>query len=282
MNDHSAHLLAIDIGNTNIVFGVHDGQQWAYHWRVQTVRERMPDEYAVMFRTFLNEAGLELDSFEQVVISSVVPQLTRGIARMVAERTGFAPVIVSAQIDTGIRVNTDHPERVGSDRIADAAAAYARVGGNCIVVDFGTATSFTIVKAPGEMIGAVIAAGLNTTADALVSRAAQLAAGGAGRAALGHRAQHDARHAGRAGAGAYGDGGRADRAHQGGAWPGAGDRDRRAGDGARPADRLFRRGRSLADAGRPAPDRRAESTGGETGFLLLWGRVCPRSSKHSQ
>lgn len=167
-------LLAIDVGNTNIVFGVHDGARWAHTWRVQTVRERMPDEYAVMFRNFLREADVELDQIDASVLSSVVPPLTHGLAEMVAQRTGHAPVIVNAAINLGIRINTDHPERVGSDRIADAVAAYARVQGNCIVVDFGTATAFTIVAEPGEMIGAVIAAGLGTTADALVRRTAQL------------------------------------------------------------------------------------------------------------
>ncbi len=167
-------LLAIDVGNTTIVFGVHDGAAWTHHWRVQTVRERLPDEYAVMFRTFLNEAGLALEQFEQTVLSSVVPSLTAGLCAMVAQRTGFLPVVVSARVNTGIRINTDHPDSVGSDRIADAVAAYERFHANCIVIDFGTATSFTIVKEPGEMVGAVIAAGLGTTADALVRRTAQL------------------------------------------------------------------------------------------------------------
>ena len=167
-------LLAIDIGNTNIVFGVHDGAQWAHHWRVQTVRERMPDEYAVMFHNFLREAGLDLDQFDQSILSSVVPPLTSGLAEMVAQRTGFRPVVVSHTINLGIRINVDYPETVGSDRISDAVAAYERFHANCIVVDFGTATAFTIVSGAGEMIGAVIAAGLGTTADALVRRTAQL------------------------------------------------------------------------------------------------------------
>lgn len=167
-------ILAIDIGNTNIVFGVYDGGAWRYQWRVQTVRDRMPDEYAVMFRTFLDEAGLELRQFEHTVLSSVVPQLTHGVADMVARRTGFRPVIVSARVNTGIRVSTDYPDEVGGDRIADAVAAYERFHTDCIVVDFGTATAFTVVVEPGEMIGAVIAAGLSTTADALVGRAAKL------------------------------------------------------------------------------------------------------------
>lgn len=167
-------LLAIDIGNTNIVFGVHDGTRWAHHWRVQTVRERMPDEYAVMFRNFLHEAGLSMEQLNHTVLSSVVPPLTSGLCEMVAQRTGFPPVVVSHRINLGIRINVDYPETVGSDRISDAVAAYDRFRSNCIVVDFGTATAFTIVAEPGEMIGAVIAAGLSTTADALVRRTAQL------------------------------------------------------------------------------------------------------------
>lgn len=167
-------LLALDIGNTNIVFGVHDETEWTHTWRVQTVRDRMPDEYAVMFRNFLREADLDMTEIDHVVLSSVVPPLTQGLSRMVAQRTGCDPVIVSAGINLGIRINTERPSQVGSDRIADAVAAYERFRSNCIVVDFGTATAFTIVAEPGEMVGAVIAAGLGTTADALVGRTAQL------------------------------------------------------------------------------------------------------------
>jgi len=167
-------LIAIDVGNTNIVFGVHDGDRWAHHWRVQTVRERMPDEYAVMFRNFLSDAGLELKQFDQAILSSVVPQLTSGMSSMVAQHTGYQPVVVSARVNTGVRINVDHPDSVGSDRIADAVASYERFKCNCVVVDFGTATAFTIVAEPGEMVGAVLAAGLTTTADALVRRTAQL------------------------------------------------------------------------------------------------------------
>ncbi len=167
-------LLAIDIGNTNIVFGVYDGTRWSHQWRAQTVRDRMPDEYAVMFRNFLGYGGLDLESFDHTVLSSVVPKLTRGLADMVAQHTGHRPLVVNSSIDLGIRIRTDQPERVGSDLICDAVAAYDRFRSNCIVVDFGTATTFTAVAEPGEMLGAVIAAGLHTTADALVGHTAQL------------------------------------------------------------------------------------------------------------
>ena len=172
--NNGSYLLAIDIGNTNIVFGVHNGTEWSHLWRVQTVRERMPDEYAVLFRDFFSEAGLSLKQFQHSILSSVVPQLTSGISRMVAEHAGYAPLIVNSQIDTGIAITTQHPDRVGSDLIANATAGYHRAQGNCIVVDFGTATTLTAVKEPGGMRGVAIAAGLLTTADALVGRTAQL------------------------------------------------------------------------------------------------------------
>jgi type III pantothenate kinase len=167
-------LLAIVIGNTNIVFGVHDGQIWAHQWRVQTVRERMPDEYAVQFRQFLQEAGLAMENIDRTILSSVVPQLTQGLVEMVSSRTGRKPLVVNSKLNLGIAIRTDQPERVGTDLIADAVAAYDRFRANCIVVDFGTATTFTAVAEPGELLGVAIGAGLNVTVNALVSRTAQL------------------------------------------------------------------------------------------------------------
>jgi type III pantothenate kinase len=168
-------LLAVDIGNTNIVFGVHDGVRWTHQWRVQTVRERMPDEYAVLFQGFLHEADLSLEVLDKTVVSSVVPPLTQGIAAMIEQRTSN-PVLVlrPPHTVTGIEIRTEHPEKIGSDLVADAVAAYDRFHANCIVVDFGTATTFTAVAEPGALLGVAIAAGLGVTADALSSRAAQL------------------------------------------------------------------------------------------------------------
>ncbi len=167
-------LLAIDIGNTNIVFGVYDGQTWSHKWRVQTVHKRMPDEYAVLFHQLLGEAELTLASFDQTVLSSVVPQLTYGLAQMVEQRTGCAPLIIHHALDLGIEVKTEAPQKVGADLLCDAVAAYTRFQDNCIVVDFGTATTFTSVQKPGELLGVAIAAGLNTTIDGLVMKTAQL------------------------------------------------------------------------------------------------------------
>jgi type III pantothenate kinase len=167
-------LLAIDIGNTNIVFGVHNGLVWKHRWRIQTVHDRMPDEYAVLFRELLHEAGLSFSDFDRTILSSVVPQLTRGFKEMVAHRSSLPPLILNHLLNTGIEIRTDHPDRVGSDLIADAVAAYERFKSNCMIVDFGTATTFTAVAEPGVFLGAAIAAGLNITVNALVSHTAQL------------------------------------------------------------------------------------------------------------
>lgn len=167
-------LLAVDIGNTNIVFGIYSDGNWKHHWRIQTVHKRMPDEYAVLFRELLREADLGFDHFDQAIIGSVVPQLTRGIRDMIASRSASPPLIVSTNIDTAIEIRTDHPDRVGSDLIADAVAAYDRFQSDCIVVDFGTATTVTAVSKPGVLLGTAIGAGLNVTIDALVNSTAQL------------------------------------------------------------------------------------------------------------
>lgn len=168
-------LLAVDIGNTNIVFGVYNGSEWQHLWRVQTVHNRMPDEYAVLFQSLLGrDAALDFTSFEQSIVSSVVPQLTHGIVNMIERRTHQTVMLLTHALDLGIQIDTEAPDRVGADLLADSVAAYSRCQGDCIVVDFGTATTFTVVTKPGIMRGTAIAAGLNVTIDALVRHTAQL------------------------------------------------------------------------------------------------------------
>lgn len=167
-------LLAIDIGNTNVVFGAHDGEGWIHTGRVETVRTRMADEYAVIFRAVLAEAGLELASFDRTIVSSVVPQLTRGMIEMISTRAGREPLVLGPHLDLGIQVKTEHPNQIGSDLVANAVAGYQRFQENCIVVNTGTATTLTAVAEPGHLLGVSIAAGLMVTVDALVGRSAQL------------------------------------------------------------------------------------------------------------
>lgn len=167
-------LLAVDIGNTNIVFAVHDGESWRHHWRVQTVKEKMPDEYGLLFRAFLHEAALDATVFEHVVLSSVVPPVTWKIERMLQKQTGQAPLFVDHQVDTGLTFRVKNPAEVGGDLIADAVAAYERFRGACISVDFGTATTFVSVSDKAEFLGVAIAPGANLMAASLAGGTSQL------------------------------------------------------------------------------------------------------------
>ena len=167
-------LLAIDAGNTNIVIGIHDGSSWLNHWRIRTVAEKMPDEYRVILKQLLQDGGLGPADIRQVVISSVVPQLTGKLKEMAVNLTGKPPVIVGPGVKTGIKIRTSNPSEVGTDLVCNAVAAWNRFKQNCIVIDFGTALTFTAISAAGEMQGVAIAPGLQAAAESLSKATAQL------------------------------------------------------------------------------------------------------------
>lgn len=167
-------LLAIDVGNTNIAFGVYRDGEWTNHWRLRTVPEQMPDEYAVLFRSLFRESDIASGEIDRAVLSSVVPSVTDALTRMLGEQLARAPLVVGPGVRTGIRIRTDNPSEVGADLVANAVAAYARFEQNCIVVDFGTALTFTAVAVPGDLLGVAIAPGLNAAAASLSSQTAQL------------------------------------------------------------------------------------------------------------
>jgi type III pantothenate kinase len=167
-------LLAIDIGNTNIAFGIYLNGDWGAHWRIRTVPDQMPDEYAVLFRELFRDAGMHLEEVNQAVMSSVVPPVTDALTRMLEQHMTKPPIVVGPGVRTGIRIRTDNPSEVGADLVANAVAAYARYKQNCIVVDFGTALTFTAVASPGDLLGVAIAPGLNAAASALSRNTAQL------------------------------------------------------------------------------------------------------------
>lgn len=167
-------LLALDIGNSNIVIGASKNGKWIRQWRIQTAADKTTDEYAVLFGDLFREADLNYSQFDQIIICSVVPQLTQTIDDVFKKRSQTIPLILNGKVATGITVKTKQPERVGADLIADAVGAYDVFQDNCIVVDFGTATTLAAVKKPGELIGVSICAGLKVTIDALVGKAAQL------------------------------------------------------------------------------------------------------------
>jgi len=166
-------LLAIDIGNTNIQMGLWNGN-WDLNWRAQTVSGKMPDEYAVLLRSYLRSKGLDFDAIDSVVIASVVPPLTSTFVELTRQYLGVEPLVISAHIKAGIRIDVDYPEQVGADRIVDAVAVHKLYGGPAIVIDFGTATTFEVISKDGYYIGGSIAPGISISMEALVGRTAQL------------------------------------------------------------------------------------------------------------
>ncbi len=167
-------LLCIDIGNTNIVLGLwHDGD-WRAHWRVRTVRDQMPDEYAMLLKALLRDGGFEIADIARVVLASVVPPLTTIFTELFARYLGDATLIVGPGVRTGLRIRIDNPVELGADLVANAVAAYDRFRCACIIVDFGTATTFSAVSKEGDFLGVAIAPGLGVAAEALSSRTAQL------------------------------------------------------------------------------------------------------------
>jgi type III pantothenate kinase len=165
-------LLVADVGNTHTVFGVYDGAALRHHWRLQTNRGRTADEYGVLMRALLGSAGTpRLDGF---AVSSVVPPVTQVLEEWCRVYLALTPLIVGPGVQTGMAILYDDPRQVGTDRIANAVAGFARTGTATIVVDCGTATKFELVSAKGEYCGGAIAPGLGIAADALFERAARL------------------------------------------------------------------------------------------------------------
>jgi type III pantothenate kinase len=167
-------LLAIDVGNTNIVYGLFDGDRLAYQFRVETSRGRTADEYAVQLRALLAMRGVDPETVQEAIVSGVVPSLTEPMTVLVRQAFGLEAMVVGPGIRTGMAILLENPREVGADRIADAVAGFEKVKGGVIVVDFGTSTSFDCVSAKGEYLGGALAPGLQISADALFARAAKL------------------------------------------------------------------------------------------------------------
>lgn len=167
-------LLALDIGNSNIVMGASLDGGWKHQWRIQTDADKTADEYAVLFGNLFREVDLSYEKFDRIIISSVVPQLTQTISEVFEKRSHTEALVLNGKVETGLKVKTKSPNSVGADLIADAVGAYELFKDNCIVVDFGTATTVFAVQKPGELVGGAICAGLRVTIDALVEKAAQL------------------------------------------------------------------------------------------------------------
>jgi type III pantothenate kinase len=167
-------LLVIDVGNTNIVYGLFQGTHLVRQFRVETGRGRTADEYAVVLRQLLAMYGIASEEVQAAMLASVVPALTESMVELVRRAFGREALVVGPGIKTGMSILYENPREVGADRIVNAIAAYEKVKGGVIVVDFGTATTFDCVTPKGEYLGGVIAPGIEISADALFQRAAKL------------------------------------------------------------------------------------------------------------
>lgn len=167
-------LLTIDIGNTQTTLGVFRGDVLAPTWRVHTDHRKTEDEYTLLLSSLFSSAGLSPKDVTGVGISSVVPPLSNVFRRMAASLFGARALLVEPGIKTGMPILYENPAEVGSDRIANAVAAYAEAKGPAIIVDFGTATTFCAVSGKGEYLGGSIIPGIQISADALFAKTAKL------------------------------------------------------------------------------------------------------------
>jgi type III pantothenate kinase len=167
-------LLTLDVGNTNVTFGVYDGQELKATWRIATDVEKLADEYGVLILTLLEHDGFTHADVTEAVMACVVPDLEPVFLRVCERYFGVRPVIVTAGIRTGLRILYDTPRDVGADRVADAVAAIHLYGPPLIVVDLGTGTVFDAINKEGDYLGGAIAPGIGIASEALFRRAAKL------------------------------------------------------------------------------------------------------------
>lgn len=167
-------LLAVDIGNTNITIGIYKDNQLINNFRLTTRLQRTSDEYGIMITSFMNANHYPTNELHDVIISSVVPKINYSFSSSIIKYFHIHPIFIGPGIKTGISIRIDHPSSLGADRLVDAAGAYFTYGGPCLVIDFGTATTYDVITDKGEFIGGATAAGIGITANALSSMAAQL------------------------------------------------------------------------------------------------------------
>jgi len=167
-------LLAIDIGNTNVTYGVFDGEELRATWRMATNVNQMADEYAALLINLLQHKDIAVPDIKDITIASVVPPLTTTFTDLSERYFSSSPLIIGAGVKTGVKIRFDNPKEVGPDRIANAAAAHHLYKGPVIIIDVGTATTFDVVSREGEWMGGAVAPGIATAAEALFSRTALL------------------------------------------------------------------------------------------------------------
>ena len=167
-------ILTLDIGNTNMKTALFEGMEMVEYWRLATNRNRTSDEYGMSLMNLLNHRSISPEQVEGIMMSSVVPQVNFTIEHMCRNYFGMEPMRIAPGVKTGINIKYENPRELGSDRIANAVAAYELYGGPCITIDFGTATSFGAISEKGEFLGGAICPGLKLAADALTENTAKL------------------------------------------------------------------------------------------------------------
>lgn len=167
-------LLAIEQGNTNTLFAVHDGAEWIAQWRTATQSTRTADEYAVWLYQLFSMTGLKFDMLDACIISSVVPQSVFNLRNLARRYLKVEPLVIGENVDLGIPVRLEKPSEAGADRLVNAIGAHAVYPGDLIVIDSGTATTFDVIAADGGFEGGVIAPGINLSMEALHAAAAKL------------------------------------------------------------------------------------------------------------
>ncbi len=167
-------ILTLDIGNTNIKTALFEGEEMRSYWRISTNRSMSSDEYGVLLNNLFTFNGRRLSDVTGIVMSSVVPTINFTIDHMCRNYLGRAPMMVGPGVKTGINIKYENARDLGSDRIANAVAAYHIYGGPCIFIDFGTATSFGVVNEKGEFLGGAICPGIKLSSEALVEQTAKL------------------------------------------------------------------------------------------------------------
>lgn len=167
-------LLAIDISNSNIKFGLYNSDTMNHHWVVSTARQRTTDEYAMVLNELVRHAGHELTDIDDIIMSSVVPPLTPVFQELAYRYCGKEAFVIDHSLDLGIKLLIDNPWELGSDRIVTTLAAHHLYGGPAIVISFSTAATFDVISAEGDFLGGAIAPGLVISAEALSSAASRL------------------------------------------------------------------------------------------------------------
>ncbi len=167
-------IMVFDIGNTNMVIGVYEDETLITHWRLRTDTLKTYDEYGMLLKSLFDYACLDMRNITAVVLSSVVPTLMMELEWMSRKFFSCRPLIVGPGTRTGLAIKYDNPREVGADRVVNAVSAIHKYGGPLIIIDFGTATTFCVVNEKGEYLGGAIAPGIQSSTEALVSRAAKL------------------------------------------------------------------------------------------------------------